>query len=228
MWFSKKKSSKNKESHSVDFETFLHDYFTGHPMIRGRLEEDCSVWDRLNGAELERAKIKILENLPFDKNGLIDNSYIRAAGIFKDERAIPKLRTIADKGKSLYDRASAARVLFDWVGYDGYFELIDQIYAEKGDGWSKISLIRWINGMEEQDALRYFWIAINDPESFVRFCAFGDLERYYGVWKFRDSGSVEHYYTEDDVYNDKALFVARKTELEQEIKKWREQGDRFP
>ncbi len=196
-------------------------------MIRGRLEEDIAVWDRLSGDELERAKVKILDNLRFSDDGITDNAYIRAAGYFKDQRAIPILTVLAEKSASLYNRASAAKALFDWVGFDGYFELIDQIYEEKGDGWAKISLGRWIYGMKEQDALRYFWIAMNDCESFVRFCAYGDLERYYGVWEFRGGGSVEHYYTEDQVYNDKPLFKARKLELEEEIKKWRERGKRF-
>jgi hypothetical protein len=43
---------KQIENPSNDFDRFLYDYFIGHPMIRGRQEEDITVWDRLKNKEL--------------------------------------------------------------------------------------------------------------------------------------------------------------------------------
>jgi hypothetical protein len=200
---------------SKDFQTFMEHYFTGHPMIRSRGEEDTTVWNRLKGEELETAKQKILDGLPSDQEYLM-----RAVAQFKDERAIPKLEWTAENGKSEHSRCYAAKILFDWVGYDHYFDKLDEVFKSDNQ-WSKTSLGYWISGLKEEDALKYFWTAMNDPDSFVRYCSYGALEKYYGVWKPRKDGSEIKYFTDDEFYDDKELFQQRQAELKEKIKEWK-------
>lgn len=204
---------KNK---SKDFQTFMNDYFTGHPMIRTRVEEDTTVWNRLKGEELEIAKQKILDELPSDQEYLM-----RAVAQFKDERAIPKLEWTAENGRSEHSRCYAAKILYDWIGYDSYFEKLDEVFRSENQ-WSKTSLGFWINGLDEEDALRCFWTAMNDPDSFVRYCAYEALEKYFGVWKYRKDGGEIKYFTDDEVYDDNTLYQKRQSELKDKIKKWKE------
>ena len=114
---------KKHKTESKDFQTFMNDYFTGHSMIRARGEEDATVWNRLKGEELEIAKQKILDELPSDQEYLM-----RAVSQFRDERAITKLEWTAENGKNEHSRCYAAKILFDWVGYDKYFEKLDQVF----------------------------------------------------------------------------------------------------
>lgn len=197
---------KHKDQ-SKDFETFMNDYFTGHSMIRSRGEEDTTVWNRLKGEELEIAKQKILDELPSDQEYLM-----KAVAQFKDERAITKLEWTAENGKDEHSRCYAAKILYDWIGYDKYFDRLDEIFKSDSQ-WSKTSLGLWINGLDEEKALKYFWIAMNDADSFVRYSAYGSLENYYGVWKFRKDGSEIKYFTDEEVYQDKELFQKRQDEL---------------
>ena len=209
---------KKHKTESKDFQTFMNDYFTGHSMIRARGEEDTSVWSRLKGEEFEIAKQKILDELPSDQEYLM-----RAVAQFRDKRAIPKLEWTAEKGKTEHSRCYAAKILFDWIGYDKYFEKLDQVFNSDNQ-WSKTSLGYWINGLKEEDALKYFWTAMNDSDSFVRYSSYGALENYYGVWKFRKDGSEIKYFTDDEVYQDEELFEERKVELKQKIVKWKEKN----
>ena len=200
---------------SKDFQTFMNDYFTGHSMIRARGEEDTTVWARLKGEELEIAKQKILDELPSDEEYLM-----RAVAQFRDKRAIPKLEWTAENGKSEHSRCYAAKVLFDWVGYDNYFYKLDKVF-ESDNQWSKTNLGYWISGLKEEHALKYFWTAMNDSDSFVRFCSFSALENYYGIRKIRKDGFEIKYFTDDEVYQDKELFGKRKTELKEKIQEWK-------
>lgn len=104
------------DNNSEDFKTFQNDYFTGHPMIRARGEEDSTVWERLKGEELEKAK-QMIDVLPSNQE-----CYLRAVSIFKDERAIDKLKQLADNGKDIHSRAYSAKILYDWIGYEDYFK----------------------------------------------------------------------------------------------------------
>lgn len=201
--------------HSKEYETFLHDYFTGSSMIRGRREEDTSVWDKLKVDELESAKLKIIEGLH-----TFDESYIRAAGIFKDDRAIKPLKTIATDGPNIHIRLYAAKTLYNWVGFENYIEKLENAFDE-AEQFTKTDLSFWINGLDEETALKFFWKAMNDKDSFVRYCSYGALEAYYGIWKFRNDGSEIKYYTDEEVYQDKDLFQQRQAELKEEIKKWK-------
>jgi hypothetical protein len=209
---------KKHITESKDFQKFMNDYFTGHHMIRARGEEDTTVWSRLKGEELEIAKQKILDELPSDQEYLM-----RAVAQFRDERAIPKLEWTAENGKTEHSRCYAAKILFDWIGYDQYFEKLDQVFKSDNQ-WSKTSLGYWISGLKEEDALKYFWTAMNDSDSFVRYCSYGALENYYGVWKFRKDGSEIKYFTDEEVYEDKELFQQRQAELKEKIEKWKEKN----
>ena len=206
---------KIKNEPSKDYQTFMEHYFTGHPMIRSRGEEDVTVWERLKGEELELAKQKILDKLPSDQEYLM-----RATAKFKDEKAIPKLEWTAKNGKDEHSRCYAAKILFDWVCYDKYFDKLDEVFKSDSQ-WSKTSLDLWINGIEEEKALKYFWIAMNDADSFVRYSAYGSLENYYGVWKFRNEGTEIKYFTDEEVYQEKELFQNRQNELKEKIEQWK-------
>ena len=183
-------------------------------MIRMRGEEDLSVWERLQGAELEKAKQMILDVLPGNQE-----CYMRAVSITKDKRAIDKLKITADDARDLHARAYAAKILFDWTGYKDYEQILDEVF-ESDNQWSKTSLDYWIAGLPENLALKYFRKAMNDKDSFVRYCAYEALERYYGVWEFRNSGVEIKYFTDEEVYQDKEIFLSRQKELEEKIRLW--------
>jgi hypothetical protein len=200
---------------SSDLQKFLNDYFTGHPMIRLRGEEDITIWNKLKGEELEFAKQKILDELPSDQEYLM-----RAVSIFRDNRAIPKLEWTAENGKNEHTRCFASKILFDWIGYDQYFQKLDEVFKSNSQ-WSKTSLEYWIRGLEEDKAHRYFWLAMNDVDSFVRFSAYSALENYYGIYSFRTNGSEIKYFTDEDVYQNKPLFQSRQAELKEKIKQWK-------
>ena len=203
------------DNHSEDYKKFLNDYFTGHPMIRGRGEEDTTVWEKLKGDELEQAKLKVLDELPSNQE-----CYMRAASIFRDERAIDKLKQTSEHGDNVHSRAYAAKILFDWLGYDDYFKRLDEVF-ESDDQWSKTSLGLWIHGLKEEEALKYFWKAMNDKDSFVRFCSYEAIEFYYGIRKNRTDGFSIKYFTDEEVYLDKKLFEERQAELKEKIETWK-------
>lgn len=203
------------ENYSEDYEKFIYDYFTGPPMIRARGEEDTSVWEKLKGDELEKAKQKILDELPSNQV-----CYMRAASIFRDERAIDKLKQISEDGDNVHSRAYAAKILFDWIGYEDYFKRLNEVF-ESDDQWSKTNLGFWIHGLNEEAALKYFWKAMNDKDSFVRFCSYEAIEFYYGIRKKRTDGFSIKYFTDEEVYQDKKLFEERQAELKKIIESWR-------
>ena len=204
----------DKKNYSKEYKTFLHDYFTGNSMIRGRREEDTSVWKKLKGEELEKAKLKIIKNLT-----TFDESYIRAAGIFRDQRAIKPLQEIAKECINIHIKLCAAKTLFNWVGFDGYLALLTK-YFDKASNFTKTDLAFWIQGLDREMALFFFWKAMNDSDSFVRYCSYEALEMYFGVWEIRKDGFHIKYFTDEEVYQDKALFKARQAELKERIKEW--------
>ncbi len=162
------------------------------------------------------AKQKIIEELPSDQE-----YFMRAVAQFRDERALPMLTWTAEKGRTEHSRCYAAKVLYDWVGYDQYFERLEDV-LKYGSQWSKINLDYWISGLDEENALKYFWRAMNDSDGFVRFCAYNALQKYYGVWRFRnDGGAEERYFTGEAVYDNKELFETRKAELKNRIEEWK-------
>ena len=215
MNFFGKKIKRSDKGHSEHYQTFLHDYFTGPNMIRGRREEDVTVWDKLKGEELELAKQKIMDNLDS-----CDESYIRAAGIFKDERAIPILKQIAENGSNIHIQLYAAKTLYNWVGFEGFEVKLDKAFT-KASQFTKTDLACWSQGLEEETALKLFWKAMNDPDSFVRFCSYEALEQYYGIWEFRKDGFEIKYFTDQEVYENKELFNERQAELREKIKTWK-------
>ena len=206
-----KKYVSQLESPSKDFQTFLTDYFTGHPMIRGRGEEDDTVWIRLNGKEREIAIQMILDNLGHD------SAYIRAIGWFKDERAILMLEKLVDTlpKKYCYEKLLAARILYDWVGYEKYCSVLAEILPTSGE-YTKTSLKFWITGFEKEIAIHYIFMLLEDKSSLVRWCAYGALLDYFklGAQKYDDT----KFYTDETVYADKPLFQERLSSLKEKAK----------
>ena len=209
---------------SKDFRQFLYEYFTGSDMICGRVEEDTTVWERLKGEELETAKQMILDNLAYD------TAYMRAIDVFRDERGIPLLENIAVTKTNrhyYYERLYAAKILYDWVGYEPYIEMLAAMLP-KSSNYSKTSLDMWIHGLDENLAVHYILLMMRDEDSFVRWCAYGAFKRYFklgddlldrplSVKEQRKRYEENKYYTDDDVYADKELFEARFMELEARI-----------
>ncbi len=201
---------------SKDFQDFMTNYFTGHPMLRGRGEEDITVWERLKDDELVTAKDLIIDEL--DKT--TETAYMRAAGIFRDKRAIKKLKRIVRKvtaKRYCYERLYAAKVLFDWVGYSKYLKLLDDT-LHIGGQWTKINLDYWIKGLNRTDALKYVFLLLRDDDSFVRWNAYGALKNYFnkGGQEFEET----KYYTGDEVYVNDKLFEDRLEELKHKIQSW--------
>ena len=206
-----KKYTAQISSPSEDFNTFLYNYFTGPVMIRARQEEDTEVWHRLNGQELEIAKQMVIANLSSERS-----EYIRAVSIFRDERALPFLY---EQIKSLsqdfcYERTLAAKTLYDWVGYDNYFNILDDSLLSGGQ-FIKTSLSEWIDGIGKAEAIDYIYRMLNDSDSFVRWCAYGSLKRYLNLCEQEYEETI--YYTSDEVYEDKELFDERLKELRMKV-----------
>ena len=212
------------ENPSKDFDKFLYDYFTGHPMIRHRGEEDVTVWNRLEDEELEIAKQMIFDNLGRD------SAYIKAIGVFRDECGIPLLEHLVEtiEGRYCYEKLLAAKILYDWIGYEEYPELLMKILPRSGS-YTKTSLDYWIDGIDKDLATECIFMMLRDEESFVRWCAYGTLKEYFDLERDRYNSrhqSVEEqekyykenkYYTDDAIYSKKRLFKARMMELESKI-----------
>ena len=113
----------NLQYQSETFKEFLTQYVTGDIWIRSRGEEETSIWGKLVGTELEVAKKIIITEL----NVTPDPSYIRAVGYFRDERAIPVLKNIAETLSDQYigEKLIAAKVLYEWIEYDKYIPLLE-------------------------------------------------------------------------------------------------------
>ena len=141
---------------SNTFRIFLNDYVTGNPWIRSRGDEDIKVWDNLDGIELETAKQIIIDEL----NIVLDASYIRAVGIFRDERAIPLLKEIIDLYPQKYigEKMLAAKVLYDWIGYEEYVPMLEKACHcndEKVRQYLKYTAkVLYLDGLQKSDKER--------------------------------------------------------------------------
>ena len=141
---------------SETFKLFLHHYVTGSIWIRSRGEEDVSVWEKLKDNELEVAKQIIIDELKI----VLDFSYIRAVGFFRDKRAIPLLKNIIDTypKKWIAEKLFAAKVLYDWVGYDDYISMLEAVCQNRADdmmySYLKVSIDQFIEGLNEEDKAR--------------------------------------------------------------------------
>lgn len=123
---------KNKFPHpSAYYKKFVRDYIVNRAMIAGRGDEDISIWDKLIGEELDLAKQFILEQLK--ENPKLP--YIRAAGEFRDSRALPVLEhaieTLPDR--FWVEKLYSAKVLHDWVGYKNYMNLLEAACSSRQD-----------------------------------------------------------------------------------------------
>lgn len=198
------------EKPSTTFQDFLSDYFTGHPMIRGRGEEDRTVWIRLEGQELDIAIQMVLDHLGHD------TAYIRAVGIFRDERAIPMLEKLVETlpRNFCYEKLLAARTLYDWTGFEKYPEVLADVLPDSGE-YTKISLNEWLPGLEKETATNYIFMMLQDKSSFVRWYAYGSLINFFNLGEQRYEETK--YYTDDIVYLDKTLFQKRLSSLKERI-----------
>lgn len=147
------------ENPSETFKLFLRHYVTGDILIRGRNEEDISVWDKLKGNELEIAKQIIMNELRI----IPDFSYIRAVSIFKDERAIPILISLIETlpysgtNNCLGERLLAAKALHDLTGYKDYVPMLETACKSPDDSlhsYFKYSIYQFIVGLSETDKAR--------------------------------------------------------------------------
>lgn len=135
---------------SPDFIYFLHQYILRSALSRCSGEEDTNVWNRLNGEELEVAKDIIIDELKVVQ----DESYIRAVRYFRDSRAIPVLKGIIDSTDSIEIKLIAAKVLYDWVGYDNYFSLLKEACIDTNKtihSYMHVSIGEFIRGLSETD-----------------------------------------------------------------------------
>ncbi len=119
----------NMGEQSNHFKMFLEQYVTGDTYIRGRREEDTTIWSKLKGDELEIAKQIILDEL---KSYILDESYIRAVGFFKDSRAIPILKNIIKNApdRFVWEKLLSAKILYEWIGYDEYISMLEAICSQ--------------------------------------------------------------------------------------------------
>jgi len=139
---------------SDTFQRFLHDYVTGSPWIRSRGDEDVSVWNKLQGDELDVAKQIILDELQI----IPDDSYMRAVSIFKDNRAIPILMTLINTLSHIDLKLLAAKSLYDLTGYKDYVPMLENACKSqdmKLRSYLKYSIeVLFLPGLEESDKER--------------------------------------------------------------------------
>lgn len=104
------------------YQSFARDYIQKSCLIGDRGEEDITVWDRLQGKELEVAKDFIIVSLKETPRLYT----IRAAGYIKDRNMIPLLQQIVHGNAvtCLITKLSAARALYDWIGLEDYTMLL--------------------------------------------------------------------------------------------------------
>lgn len=151
---------------SENFEKFLHDYVTGSIWIRSRGEEDVTVWGKLKGDELEIAKNIIVDEL----NIISDFSYIRAVGYFRDPKAIPVLKRIIENlpEKYLGEKLLAAKVMYDWIGYDEYLIMLENACKySKGElyDYLVISIEEFTSGFDKSKKEHYIQILNSKSKS---------------------------------------------------------------
>lgn len=116
------KKFRNPTEH---YKRFLYHYVQSPAKIAGRGEEDIFIWEKLQGEELETAKSYILSSLREEPHVYA----IRAISIIKDPLAIPLLEEIIQNcpDRFIIEKIYAARVLYDWIGYEKYVGLIKEI-----------------------------------------------------------------------------------------------------
>ena len=140
---------------SETFKLFLYHYVTGSTWIRSRGEEDITVWEKLEGDELEIAKQIILDEL----KTVPDVSYIRAVGFFKDKRAIPILEHLINTypQKFIAEKMHATKVLFNWIGYVDYVSILEKACRSRDSiiqNYFKYAIDQFTDGLEEADKER--------------------------------------------------------------------------
>ena len=200
------------ENPSEAFQTFIEHYFTGHPMILSRREEDYTVWEKMKKEELKIASQMILDNLGHN------SGYIRAVGMFRDERAIPMLENLVDTlldENSCYERLLAAKVLFDWTGYAKYLDVLAEVLPN-GETYLTFELLYWITGIDKKLANHYIFMMIENKSSFERWRAYETLLLCNRAiaGQFNESAN---YYIDYTVYNNKPLFRERLNELKRKF-----------
>ena len=137
------------------FKLFIHDYVSSDSWDRSREGVDTTVWNRLSGDELEAAKMIILDGL----TNVIDPSYIRAVGIFRDVRAIPILKNIINNYPDRYiaEKMLAAYVLFNWIGYKDYVSFLESVCQRRDEltyNYFKYHIDDYIEGLEKSEISR--------------------------------------------------------------------------
>ncbi len=145
------------ENPSESYQKFVREYITERAMIAGRGEEYAAVWDELQGEELETAKIFILKHL--EENPKMP--YIRAAGIFRDNRALPILEMIINTfpERFLFEKLYAAKILHDWKGYDKYIEMLESACLndnEQNRSYLRFSLGTFTDGLDTDEKNRVY------------------------------------------------------------------------
>src|ERR1700749_948825 len=106
---------------SKDFKDFLNQYFDDL-MYGLRREEDPGILTRLAGIEKQVAEELILANLNTNKEWLIE-----AACQLKINAAIPILKDQYEKTTELGTKLTIAKSLNDWIGFEEYSTVLEQV-----------------------------------------------------------------------------------------------------
>jgi hypothetical protein len=202
---------------SDTFMRFLDSYF-GHPMIVMRMEEDTAVWQELEGRERAVAIEMILDQLDSKFP-----AFVRAALIIRDERALPRLKRIAEQAVDPYHRLYAAKALFDWTGYEHYPELLWTLLPRLGM-FGKMDAGLWVRGLPKSDAVKVLFCLLRDEEATVRSIAYRTLKMYFRKYnrlrKTEDEVTENRYFTSKEVYSNQPVFEARINELQSIVSEW--------
>ena len=139
---------------SAAFQEFLHDYVVGDVWARSRGEEDLRIWQELSGQELETAKQIILDGL----EEMPDPAYMRAVGVFKDDRAIPILERIIERSQTADIKLLAAQALYELCGYPEYLPMLEDACKNCDDkllhNYLKASIRSFLAGVPDSEQLR--------------------------------------------------------------------------
>ena len=137
-----------------------------------RKEQDWSILKRLNGLEKQVADNLVLANLDTNAEWLIE-----AASGLKIDAAIPILKDKYKKANELATKLTIAKSLYDWIGFEGYIDILNQV-MDSDKSFYKQDVVFYAIALDKQNAIAIIFKGLSDKDDFTRWIAFKALSIY--------------------------------------------------